>query len=218
VPEAETTSPATIAVTGAQTFRDELVAALRRRGAAAVELASADERPETLIDLALPHFAAVVHVCGDDDVMPGPIATTDAGSWRMGCEAVLRRSLMALQTAHRTFSGRGGHVVMITSTAGLSGAPHASPLLAALEGTRSMAKSAARQWGADGITVNCIAVPLDRLAPTHAGLTPFLPPPSIARHDIVGDVAAAVEFLISADARGVTGTTVLIDGGSVMAP
>jgi 3-oxoacyl-[acyl-carrier protein] reductase len=107
---------------------------------------------------------------------------------------------------------------VVTATAGASGAPSSAPFVAAVEGVRAMAKSAARQWGAQGISVNCVSVPLELLAPAHAGHTSFLPPPARVRDDPVADVAGAVEFLCSPSARGISGATLLVDGGAVMAP
>jgi NAD(P)-dependent dehydrogenase (short-subunit alcohol dehydrogenase family) len=66
--------------------------------------------------------------------------------------------------------------------------------------------------------VNCVAVPLDLLAPTHAGLTSFLPLAAINRADPLDDVAGAIEFLSGPDAQGISGATLLVDGGAVMAP
>jgi len=111
-----------------------------------------------------------------------------------------------------------GRVVVVTATAGVSGAPGSVPFVAAVEGVRSLAKSAARQWGGTGISVNCVSVPLELLAPTHAGHTSFLPPPARVRDNPVADVAGAVEFLCSPGARGISGATLLVDGGAVMAP
>lgn len=162
---------------------------------------------------------AVVHVCDAATERSGPIATLDADGWDAGCEQVLRRSLTTLQAAHAVFGNRdGGRIVVVTATAGFSGAARAVPLVAALEGTRAMAKSAARQWGALGITVNCISVPLAQLAPPHATLTRFLPPPPLVRDDTADDAARAIIFLTGPDADGITGATLLVDGGSVMAP
>lgn len=203
----------TIAVSGSGTFADALVGALRARAVAAVAVGAAGATSGREGG----DVGAWVHVCGGDALTAHAITEADAASWHLGCEAVLWQSVAALQAAHRTLSERGGSVVVITSTVGVSGAPHAAPLAAALEGTRAMAKSAARQWGKLGITVNCVAVPLDALVSSHAGLTTFLPPAAIVRDDLVGDVAATVEFLAGPGAAGITGTTVTVDGGAVMA-
>jgi 3-oxoacyl-[acyl-carrier protein] reductase len=216
------TSPVTAVVGGDGGFGAALAAALEARSdRPVVALAAADDRAEIVTTLdRVGDVAAVVHVCADDAALVGqPIASTDAVAWHAGCERVLWRALTSLQAAHATLSPRGGgHVVMVTATAGVSGAPQAVPLLAAIEGTRSMAKSAARQWGGVGISVNCVAVPLDLLAPTHAGLTSFLPPAAIPRGDPLEDVAGAIEFLSGPGASGISGATLLVDGGAVMAP
>jgi 3-oxoacyl-[acyl-carrier protein] reductase len=136
-----------------------------------------------------------------------------------GCERVLWRALVSLQAARTVLSQAGvGRVVMITATAGVSGAANAVALVAAVEGARSMAKSAARQWGALGISVNCVSVPLGLLAPTHASETGFLPPAAIPSDDPVADAARAVEFLAGPGAHGISGATLVVDGGAVMAP
>jgi 3-oxoacyl-[acyl-carrier protein] reductase len=209
-------------VTGDAGFGDALVRALDRRSrATAVRFEALDDAAGLVTALdAVADVSALVHVCGDDAALESrPLGSTDPAAWDAGCERVLRRSLASLQAAHAILSrGRGGRIVIVTATAGVSGAARAAPLLAALEGTRSMAKSAARQWGEAGISVNCVAVPLGLLAPSHASCTTFLPPAALPRDDPLDDVAGAVEFLAGPGAAGVSGATLLVDGGAVMAP
>jgi 3-oxoacyl-[acyl-carrier protein] reductase len=198
-----------------------LVAALDRSSATVVPLAATDEPAEAQTALAaIDEPSAVVHVCSDDPALQtGPLTATEAARWHAGCELVVWRALTTLQAAHSAFApDGGGRVVVVTATAGVSGAPSSVPFVAAVEGVRALAKSAARQWGAIGISVNCVSVPLELLAPTHAGHTSFLPPPALLRDDPVDDVAAAVAFLCSEGARGISGATLLVDGGAVMAP
>jgi 3-oxoacyl-[acyl-carrier protein] reductase len=209
-------------VVGDAGFGTALVEALERRAGATVFRAEAGDDPAGLAAVldGAPDATALVHVCGDDAALEsGTLESTDAAAWDAGCERELRRSLASLQAAHARFSGGGGgRIVIVTATAGVSGAARAAPLLAALEGTRSMAKSAARQWGAAGISVNCVAVPLALLAPSHASCTAFLPPAAISRDDPIDDVAGAVEFLAGPGAEGISGATLIVDGGAVMAP
>jgi NAD(P)-dependent dehydrogenase (short-subunit alcohol dehydrogenase family) len=79
-----------------------------------------------------------------------------------------------------------------------------------------LVKSAARQWGSDGITVNAVAV-----APRLFGIdeavagAQSIAPPALAEG---GDPAAVITFLCSAAAGGVTGTTITADGGVWMSP
>jgi 3-oxoacyl-[acyl-carrier protein] reductase len=214
--------PVTAIVAGDAGIGRGLLGALERRSRGpVVRLAPQDTPADAVTALdAVAGVAAVVHVCADDATLPsGPLASTDAEEWDSGCERGVWRALTTLQAAHAALSRRGGgQVVMVTATAGVSGAADSVPLLAAVEGVRALAKSAARQWGALGISVNCLAVPLDLLAPTHAGLTSFLPPAAIPRADPLDDVAGAIEFLSGPDAHGISGATLLVDGGAVMAP
>jgi 3-oxoacyl-[acyl-carrier protein] reductase len=157
----------------------------------------------------------VVHVSGEQDpLVPTSLDATSAADWDARCEGILRAALLALQAAHDLLAATGGRIVLVTATTGISGAPSIVPFVTAIEGVRAMAKSGARQWGGIGITVNAVLVPLDLLAPTAAGLTSFLPPPALGAPPAITDVAAAV----TAFGRGTTGATVVVDGGSVMAP
>ncbi len=73
-----------------------------------------------------------------------------------------------MQDAHRALSSKGGRVVVVAPTAGIPGAPGLVPFVTAVEGVRAMVKSAARQWGAVGIAVNTVLVPIELLAPATA--------------------------------------------------
>jgi 3-oxoacyl-[acyl-carrier protein] reductase len=218
----EGTDPVTAVVAGDAGFGTALAERLGRRNHGAVALVPAADEPADAV-AALESVAgvgAVVHVCGDDASLVGaPLTATDTTAWEAGCERTLWRALGTLQAAHAALSGRGGgHIVIVTATTAASGAPSSVPLLAAVEGTRALAKSAARQWGAVGISVNCVAVPLELLAPRHTGLTSFLPPAAIPRPDPIDDVAGAIEFLGGPGAHGISGATLLVDGGAVMVP
>jgi NAD(P)-dependent dehydrogenase (short-subunit alcohol dehydrogenase family) len=81
-----------------------------------------------------------------------------------------------------------------------------------------MAKSAARQWGAHGVTVNAVLVPLEALDLHAAGVTSFLTPPALGATTPMRDVATAVQWFAAADGTGITGATVVADGGAVMVP
>ena len=217
------TDPVTVVVAGDAGFGIALVEHLARRSDGDVVLLPAfDEVDDATASLrALGSVTAVVHVCGDDASLtsPQPLAATEPDAWATGCERVLWRAVTSLQAAHTALSRRdGGRIVVVTATAGVSGAPHAVPFVCAIEGVRSMAKSAGRQWGAAGIAVNCVSVPLALLAPDHAALTSFLPPAAIPRDDPIDDVAGAIEFLSGPGAQGISGATLVVDGGAVMAP
>lgn len=116
-------------------------------------------------------------------------------------------------------SGRG-RFVLVTSPAAIEGSvglPLYSPVKAA---QRGLAKSLAREWGSDGITVNCIA-PVAETPPLMAA---FEGNPELRRRlesrtalgrigDPETDVGAVVRFLAGDDGSYVTGQTVVCDGG-----
>ena len=107
-------------------------------------------------------------------------------------------------------------IVLVTPTIGMSGAHHYAATAATAEAVRVLVKSAARQWGPDGITVNAVAV-----APRLFGIDEALvgsvsiAPPALGGH---GDPASVIAFLCSAGAAGVTGSTITADGGVWMSP
>jgi 3-oxoacyl-[acyl-carrier protein] reductase len=83
------------------------------------------------------------------------------------------------------------------------------PLATASEAQRMLAKSAARRWGGDGITVNVVTARVG--GGGDAART-------VPARDPGDGVAAAVVWLASAAAAAITGATIGADGGGVMAP
>jgi 3-oxoacyl-[acyl-carrier protein] reductase len=159
---------------------------------------------------------AVVHIGFDETTLfQQAIADTAEDDWQARCESVLLDALTACQRAYALLRARGGAIVFVTPSASLMGASELAPATAAAEGIRGLMKSAARQWGADRVTVNCVAVPVALLAPgaeVELGAGALNPP---------GDadaVAAAVDYLASEHGRSVTGATIPVDGGVVMLP
>jgi 3-oxoacyl-[acyl-carrier protein] reductase len=156
---------------------------------------------------------AYVHVpIAADSEHRGAFADLDADSWDRGAEAVLRGALWACQAAHGRMCERGGRIVLVTSTAGLVGAAEHAPFTCATEGVRSLAKVAARQWGAVGISVNCVAVAMEPVADGP------LPPALGHAADVRRDLASVVAMLVGDAGGAITGVTIPVDGGVVMTP
>jgi 3-oxoacyl-[acyl-carrier protein] reductase len=165
-------------------------------------------------------ICSIVHVCGPTEAEhERAIISTDAHAWEASCESVMRRCLFTLQAAFHSFLGKPGSIVVITPTLGISGAGGVVALATAVEGVRAMCKSAARQWGEQAVTVNLIAVPLAIFSPSLGLLTSHQSPPALGRlPETTSDVTSAIQLFLSPQARGITGATVVVDGGSVMAP
>lgn len=128
-------------------------------------------------------------------------------------EQPMRAVITAMVDAYRRGVRR---IVVVTPTTGMSGGDQYAATAATAEAVRVLVKSAARQWGADGVTVNAVAV-----APRLFGVDESvageisLAPPALADG---GDPASVIAFLVSPAAGGVTGVTITADGGVWMSP
>jgi 3-oxoacyl-[acyl-carrier protein] reductase len=113
--------------------------------------------------------------------------------------------------ARERMLGHGGTIVLTAPTIGQSGANQYAHWSAAAEGVRVLAKSAARQWGSEGITVNAIAIsPTLALAdPALAGTTSLAAP---ALPTSAADTAAFIVAFCGLP-LSVTGQTIASDGG-----
>jgi len=150
---------------------------------------------------------------------PAPLVELSDASWDRLCEAAIRAALWTAQAAYPWLRGRDGRLVFICPAVSLEGAAGLVPYATAVEAQRLLAKSAARRWGRDGITVNVVAPALAALAPGLAGTDAGRTGPAIpeGRASLAGAAAAAV-WLASRSATTITGTTIGADGGAVMAP
>jgi 3-oxoacyl-[acyl-carrier protein] reductase len=114
---------------------------------------------------------------------------------------------------------RAGRIVNISSVAGLAGNAGQTNYAASKAGIVGFTKSLAKEVGPRGITVNAVApgyIPTDltselpkELVDEAVRLTP------LGRLGTVDDVAGAVTFLASEDARFITGQVIRVDGGMI---
>lgn len=180
-----------------------------REGAAVAVAAAVDRigRPHALV------HAAVVGA----GLEAMPLVDVDDARWWAVWEVTMRTSLWLCQAVHPHLAGNDGRVVFLTPTLSMSGAPGFVPLAAAVEGQRLLAKSTARQWGADGITVNCVA-PSPEVLGLEAGEMALSAPALGRPGDPEADLGPIVAFLCSADSHFLTGATLSADGGVWMAP
>jgi 3-oxoacyl-[acyl-carrier protein] reductase len=86
----------------------------------------------------------------------------------------------------------------------------------AVEGMRTLAKAAARQWGDAGITANCVAPSLDVLGIRHDADGSVAP--ALGRVPTLSDLGTVVASMLGDAGAVVTGATITVDGGVVMAP
>ena len=144
--------------------------------------------------------------------------------WQAYCKAPLKSTLYCLQAAGKTMSEMGGAIVLLGPSVGYTGAANLVALSSLVEGQRGLAKAAARQLGPRGITVNWLTLASTGLYPElHQMALPQVPemgPPPLPLGKAPGleQIIPLLGFLGSPQARVLTGTSVIADGGEWMLP
>ena len=115
---------------------------------------------------------------------------------------------------------RFGRIINITSVVGAIGNAGQANYAAAKAGVAGLSRALARELGARGITVNCvapgfIATDMTEVLP-EAAKAALLAQIPLGRLGQADEVAAAVAFLASAGAGYVTGTELHVNGGMAM--
>lgn len=131
-------------------------------------------------------------------------------------------SLWCMQAVHPHMAAAGwGRVVNFVSAAGIRGMPGYGAYNVAKEGVRALTRTAAREWGRDGIVVNAVApaAASERGARAAAEQTDayreFIRDHPVGRQgDPRDDIAPVVAFLCSDACRYLTGQTFMVDGGA----
>jgi NAD(P)-dependent dehydrogenase (short-subunit alcohol dehydrogenase family) len=153
-----------------------------------------------------------------------PLHETDDESWSRvmavnadGAFHVLRRGIAVMLEAS------GGAIVNVASSTGLSGKPNLTPYTFSKAGLIGLTRAAAVEYARHGIRVNAVA-PTAVMTNLVAGHIARAADPDAMRRllesqtpipgmPLPEDVAAAVAFLASDDARWITGHTLPVDGG-----
>ncbi|WP_347222334.1 mycofactocin-coupled SDR family oxidoreductase [Mycolicibacterium poriferae] len=136
---------------------------------------------------------------------------------------------------HILAGGNGGSIILTSSVGGLKAYPHTGHYVAAKHGVVGLMRTFAVELGAQNIRVNSVHptnvnTPLFMNEPTMKLFRPDLENPGPEDMKVVGqlmhtlpigwvepeDIANAVLFLASDEARFITGVTLPVDGGSCL--
>lgn len=212
----------------ARTVADEIQASGRE--ALAVAGDAADERDATkVVDQAMARFGQLNVVFANAGISRHyTVAEMPISDWDEVIRVNLRGVFLTCRfsTSALIASGGGAIVTMSSSTAGWDTLPEGAAYMASKEAVSGLTKSLALQLGGYGIRVNavCPGVIKTRLGAAsdeseeafEARYARFASRIPLRRVGMPEDVAAAVAFLASDDARHISGSLLLIDGGQTL--
>jgi len=140
--------------------------------------------------------------------------------WNLVLDTNLRGSFFVAQAFARSMVDRGrGRIINIGSVTSVFGYAGIGPYCASRGGIKQLTMSLADEWGAHGVTVNCLAPGWFKTKQNAvlyederwvAYLTDRIPLKRPVRPD---DLDGAVVFLASDASAYITGQTLLVDGG-----
>ena len=149
----------------------------------------------------------------------GPIAETDADDWDYTFAVLVRSVFLGMKHASVAMKkhGQGGVILVTASIAGMVGGGGSHAYSAAKAAVISLIENVAVELGPDRIRVVGIAPGVISTPLVHRGRPEKFekqfrqqPWPDRGEPEVIADVAS---FLVSDDARFITGETVKVDGG-----
>ncbi|MBS0466535.1 MAG: SDR family oxidoreductase [Proteobacteria bacterium] len=204
------------------------------RGAHGIELhtsacdVSDREQVIAIVQQAIAHFGGVdILVNNAWGRRPGqrgysPLQALQDADVDWGMEIAPKAALWAMQTAYPGMRERGwGRIINMCSLNGVNAHPYTADYNMAKEALRTLTRTAAREWAADGICCNAICPGAATEAyqkfaaanPANAAELLKLNPMG-RMGDPEHDIGSVALFLASDDCRYLTGNTLFVDGGS----
>ena len=153
-----------------------------------------------------------------------PVATVGEEDIDVFYDSGVKGTLWGMQAVYPHMQRAGwGRIVNFASAAGITGMPGYGAYNASKEAIRALTRTAAREWGRDGVVVNCICPGAaskrgqEAAARNDDAHREFMRDHPIGRQgDPEDDIAPVVLFLCSDGCRYLTGQTLMVDGGAFL--
>jgi meso-butanediol dehydrogenase / (S,S)-butanediol dehydrogenase / diacetyl reductase len=172
----------------------------------------------------------VLITCAGADVGGGPLGDLSDEDWDSALRANLESCVVTVRAALDQLSERRGAIVMVASIGALSAGPGLAGYVTAKSGLLALTRSLAIDYGPLGVRVNAVCPGFIRtpmLEPAMAAFaqqsgvstaemysraTGYLP---LRRAGEPSEIASVSLFLASEDASFVTGSYIVVDGGTM---
>src|ERR1044071_8012067 len=202
----------------------EDVRALGRKALAVQADISVESAMERATDEAVANLGPLTGMVISASIFePGFIQDMTAAFWDRVMGTNLKGTFLAVKAAarHLKEGGKGGSIIIYTSTAGQRGSAEYSAYATSKGGQIMFMRSMAKELGPDRIRVNCIApawTETDMAAPSLdvLGRENIAKDFALGRIGLPEDAAGATVFLLSDLASFITGSTITVDGGMDM--
>jgi NAD(P)-dependent dehydrogenase (short-subunit alcohol dehydrogenase family) len=162
-----------------------------------------------------------------------PIARTALASWRAHLDVNATGAFLCTRAVVGGMRDRGrGAVITVASTAGRIGAPYTAAYTAAKHAAVGLMRVTAAELAGTGVTANAVCPTFVATAMTERSVDNIVDRTGRSRDEAVAalagtsplgrlldpdEVAAAVVWLASPEAAGISGQTLVIDGGGIQA-
>jgi NAD(P)-dependent dehydrogenase (short-subunit alcohol dehydrogenase family) len=204
---------------------DELTA-MGASALAAVCDVSSREQVEAMVAQSVERFGRVDALVNNAQTFrpQAPLATVEEEDVDTFYDSGVKGTLWGMQAVYPHMQREGwGRIVNVASAAGITGMPGYGAYNASKEAIRALTRTAAREWGRDGVIVNCICPGAaskrgqDAAVRNEDAHWEFMRDHPVGRQgDPEDDIAPVVLFLCSDGCRYLTGQTLMVDGGAFL--